>query len=286
MVSRYKDFTAAVLASTDVDTLLMRQTIMSFDDAATRDTALSGVLVEGMHAYLLDTDQTSFYNGAAWVAVTGYGLVTFTASGTFTKASYPWAKSYKITCIGGGGAGGGAPTTGAGESSMGGGGGAGGVAYDHGLVSAFGASETVTIGAAGASTDTTNGGVGGATSFGTFAVSGGGSGGFARAASATPHAAKPGAGGSATTGDVQLSGGSGDVGFVTDNELGFSGKGGDGPFGAGGRSRVTTGAQELSGYAATGYGAGGSGSIRGTSQTGTLTSGAGTAGLVILELFA
>jgi hypothetical protein len=236
------------------------------------------------------TDATKAVTPAALAASalatdTRYQQINFTSSGSFSKASYSWAKSYKVTCIGGGGAGGGAPETGAGEAAMGGGGGAGGVAYDHGLVSAFGSSETVTIGAAGASTNTTNGGAGGTTSFGSKAVSGGGTGGLARAASATPHAAQPGVGGSGTAGDLQLSGGSGNVGFITDNELGFSGKGGDGPFGAGGRSRVTTGAQELSGYAATGYGAGGSGNIRNASKTGTLSSGAGSPGLVIVELY-
>lgn len=64
----YKDFVAGTpLASADVDNYLMRQTIMTFADSTARDTALSGVLDEGMHAYLEDTNTTTFYDGSAWV---------------------------------------------------------------------------------------------------------------------------------------------------------------------------------------------------------------------------
>ena len=55
MGSGFKDFAAGdVLTAADVDGYLMRQTVMTFADASARDTALSGVLDEGMVAYLED----------------------------------------------------------------------------------------------------------------------------------------------------------------------------------------------------------------------------------------
>jgi hypothetical protein len=52
---------------------------MFFADAAARDAALTGVVVEGMFAYLADTNSTVFYNGTAWE---GIGDVT---NGTLTS---------------------------------------------------------------------------------------------------------------------------------------------------------------------------------------------------------
>ena len=72
MGSGYKDFEAGnVLAAADVDGYLMRQTVMTFADAAARDTALAAVLDEGMVAYLEDTDLITVYNGSAWVDILG-----------------------------------------------------------------------------------------------------------------------------------------------------------------------------------------------------------------------
>ena len=63
----FKDFAVGeVLTSSDVDNFLMRQTVMVFDDAATRDTDLAAVLVEGMFAYLKDTDVLTYYDGSSW----------------------------------------------------------------------------------------------------------------------------------------------------------------------------------------------------------------------------
>ena len=62
----FKDFTAEVLTSDDVDGYLMRQSIMVFASSAARDAALGAVLREGMHAYLADTNQDTYYDGATW----------------------------------------------------------------------------------------------------------------------------------------------------------------------------------------------------------------------------
>ncbi len=67
----YLDFTAGnVLTATQMDTV-MRQTVMSFADAAARDTALSGVLAEGMTTYQLDTNRTTVYDGTSWIITGG-----------------------------------------------------------------------------------------------------------------------------------------------------------------------------------------------------------------------
>ena len=68
MGSGFKDWAAGdVLTAADVDGYLMRQTVMTFADASARDTALSGVLDEGMVAYLEDTDYLTVYDGSNWV---------------------------------------------------------------------------------------------------------------------------------------------------------------------------------------------------------------------------
>lgn len=92
MGSGFKDFAAGdVLTAADVDGYLMRQTVMTFADASARDTALSGVLDEGMVAYLEDTDVFSVYDGSSWFqygpgkilqVVQGQSTVSFTTSST------------------------------------------------------------------------------------------------------------------------------------------------------------------------------------------------------------
>ena len=62
----YKNFTAEVATSADVDSYLM-QGIMVFASAAARDTALSGSLEEVRFCYLTDNNEVHYYTGAAWV---------------------------------------------------------------------------------------------------------------------------------------------------------------------------------------------------------------------------
>lgn len=67
MGSGYKDFTAgAVLTADEVDGYLMRQSVMSFATTTARDTALSGVLAEGMVAWIQDEDTLYHYDGSSW----------------------------------------------------------------------------------------------------------------------------------------------------------------------------------------------------------------------------
>jgi hypothetical protein len=60
--------TGDVLTASDVNTYLMQQTVMVFNNAAARTTALSGVVSEGMLSYLKDTNAVEVYDGANWVA--------------------------------------------------------------------------------------------------------------------------------------------------------------------------------------------------------------------------
>ena len=52
------------------------QGIVTFASAAARDTYLVGVLAEGMHCYLSDTNTRAYYNGSAWIASTPWTQYT------------------------------------------------------------------------------------------------------------------------------------------------------------------------------------------------------------------
>jgi len=72
MAGGYKLFsTGEVLTAANVNNYLMRQTVMVFADAASRTTALSGVLAEGMISYRIDSKVMELYNGTSWVDFSG-----------------------------------------------------------------------------------------------------------------------------------------------------------------------------------------------------------------------
>jgi hypothetical protein len=78
----FKDFAAGdVLTAADVDNLLMRQTVMTFDDSTDRTTQLGTAVAEGMVAYLLDTNALQYYDGAAWENVSNPGDITAVTAG-------------------------------------------------------------------------------------------------------------------------------------------------------------------------------------------------------------
>jgi len=67
-VAGYREFvTGEVLTAANVNQFLMEQTVMTFADATARDTALSGVLREGLIVYNLDDGALERYDGSAWV---------------------------------------------------------------------------------------------------------------------------------------------------------------------------------------------------------------------------
>lgn len=72
MAEGFHDFAAAeVLTAANTDDYLMRQTVMRFASTAARDSALSGVLVEGLLAYTKDANRFWIYTGSAWQLVGG-----------------------------------------------------------------------------------------------------------------------------------------------------------------------------------------------------------------------
>ena len=90
----YKTFTnGSVLPASDVQTYLMDQSVMVFSSSATRAAALTAP-VEGMLTWLQDTNKYENYNGTAWVALGGSGVlqvVSTTKTDTFTMASTTYA---------------------------------------------------------------------------------------------------------------------------------------------------------------------------------------------------
>lgn len=215
-------------------------------------------------------------------------ILTYTASTTFTKATYPWLKAVRVRCVGGGGGGGCCEDAGASVAAVGGNGGGGG--YAEGLIAAddLAASETITIGANGNGGVQvfgvpTAGGAGTTTSFGAFVQGGGGNGGAAGFAAVNTISAG-GAGGSTagTHVDVSVRGQSGDVGRVVGGEP-VPGRGGDSLFGYGGGQPAATNAG--AGVTGTGHGSGGSGCLVRESNSVPGDAGDGTDGYMIVELY-
>jgi len=227
-----KTFVAGeILTAADVNTNLMDQTVMVFDDAAARTTAIPSP-VEGMVTYLKDVDRLEKFTTVFEAVNTGFTAGTAI---TATDASWPVpalaAPIVKVTVIGGGGGGSGAIGSG------------GGAAGDAG-----GAGTTTTFNAGGAGSPSASGGdggvraVGGATGATGTAGNGssnGGQGGSTFDDSAGRTAGISGNGGAVTVSYLNLSGIS-----TVDVTIGAGGGGGaagrlnSGPGGAGGRGEV------------------------------------------------
>lgn len=67
--------TGDIITQAQLRDIVMAQLTMIFPDAATRTTALAGVLVEGMTSYRADSNVVEYYDGAAWVALVSAGGV-------------------------------------------------------------------------------------------------------------------------------------------------------------------------------------------------------------------
>jgi hypothetical protein len=190
-------------------------------------------------------------------------VVVFTASGTFTKATYPWLKYVRVKVVGGGGGGGGTAASG-GSAAAGGGG--GGYAEVIKAVASLGANETVTRGAGGAggAAGDNDGSAGGTSSFGAHASATGGGGGGR--ASLWYNAGTAGAG---TAGDILLPGGTGRI--APSLHTGIGGNAGGG-MGNGGNATQAGG----------NYGGGGGGA---TTVAAATAGGAGANGVIVVELY-
>ena len=72
----FKTFaTGDILTAADTNGYLMSQTVMVFADSAARSTAITSPQ-QGMITFLKGTNSTEYYNGSAWVAVSGAGLTS------------------------------------------------------------------------------------------------------------------------------------------------------------------------------------------------------------------
>jgi hypothetical protein len=211
---------------------------------------------------------------------TGYTLVEtvpFTVTAAFEKDDYPYLRAIRVKAQAGGGGGGGAGN----NNSRGGGGGGG--SYGEAFITdiaGLASSVTVTVGAGGAggAAGNNNGIAGGSSSFGSLLVCGGGGLGInAQGASNLPN------GGTVSTpGYLSIEGDDGWIrlggGSFTINSLSA---GGDSFMGYGGPAWAYVAGQD--GRPGRGYGGGGGGGWRtDTNRAG----GNGTAGILLLELYA
>lgn len=69
-----------VLTADQVNDYLMTQAVMTFASSTARDAAITSPS-EGMHAFLKDTDDLTYYDGSAWVA-SPVGDITGVTAGT------------------------------------------------------------------------------------------------------------------------------------------------------------------------------------------------------------
>jgi hypothetical protein len=195
--------------------------------------------------------------------------VAFTASGSFTKASYADAKSFEVIVQGPGGSG---ATADYSAGNGGGGGGAGGQAIKVFEPADIAASITVTINSSKAEFTHTTAVVGNAGSNGSGHTGG--------------------AGGSATGGDLNFAGASGEDGGDGNNSTSTHGGNGGAPLGlyrlgSGGYRGDTTNvanSPDLDGNNGQGYGGGGGGGSCNSSASGNGSGGSGAAGYVLVKV--
>jgi hypothetical protein len=298
--SGFRTFVAGdILTAAQVNQYLMQQAVTVFASSSARDAAITSPS-EGQVCFLSDSDQLQIYTGSAWsnvITATGAAatnrveIVKFTATGSFSKASYPWASYAEITVVGGGGAGGGAENNNlaANDYAAGSGGGGGGTAIVYTTMASLATSETVTIGAGGFGAINTDGTDGGQSSFGTIAVATGGTGGQAGPADTASRGQglTGGLGGIGTTGDLLLQGTAGGHSWISSVETGFSGGGGLSSFGGNNSSKVTPETGDLEGAGVDGAvpGAGGAGGMDSNIASGAgYAGGDGADGIVIVKL--
>ncbi|MEM9465300.1 MAG: hypothetical protein AAGA90_07990 [Actinomycetota bacterium] len=219
----------------------------------------------------------------------GYVLLKYTATGTFQKALYPWARSIRVRVVGGGGGSGGTAATGASERAESAGGGGGGYAEKRIAVTDLETSEIVTVGAGGAggAAGANPGAAGGTSSFGAHCSATGGGGGEQGAAASTATTETRGAGGVGVGGDLNLDGGDGGNGVTTETEGIYvsSQQNWGGPAGGGmGALTLTPDPSAQDGTAGKDFGGGASGA-RANNSDAARPGAAGAAGVIVIELF-
>jgi len=97
-----------VLTASNINSFLMNQVVAVFNDATARDAAIDPP-AEGNVVFLRDVNQVQFYDGSAWLPISG----GFTDREVITATDSSWpvpslaSTIVKVTVIGGGGGGGG-----------------------------------------------------------------------------------------------------------------------------------------------------------------------------------
>jgi len=252
-------------------------------DPATPDSAilLARVNVAALAASITD----AVIDDLRTQANPGYALTTFAASGSFTKADYPWAKTIRVRLVGGGGGSGGCASTSSAQRAESAGGGGAGYAEKRILVSALASSETVTIGAGGtaAAAGNNTGGAGGTTSFGAHCSATGGNGGGGGPASSNVGNAGRGYRGIGSGGDINLPGGHGGNGSLLSAVARMGNWGGSSGGGLGSQTNATA-ANTATAVAGEPYGGGASGARNSTSAA-VRAGGTGSVGIVLVEIF-
>lgn len=222
---------------------------------------------------------------ASDVANTLIDIITYSASGTFVKATYPDAYKLRIRVQGAGGGGGGCQTNAAANASCGGGGEGGMYAESWVDIASLAASETVTVGAAGTgggTGGTGNAGNGGNSSFGTLVVAAGGGGGLNGPTGSSSAMLQGGITVSPTiTGTLQIPGDPASYGLRVGTAATqvFGGNGGRSVLGGAGQGGNNSGGTIGRGY---GGGGGGASAIASTSGRSGMNGGAG---VVIVEIY-
>lgn len=219
------------------------------------------------------------------------GQLRYTASGTFTKATYPNLRAIRVRCVGGGGGSGGAGATTASTASVGQAGGGG--AYSESFITdiaSLAASVTVTVGAGGAAGAAAAGagGAGGTSSFGSLVSAVGGGGGEGGGAVAVASlSSDPGQGGNPDIGlgDLRIAGNPGERTWV--HSLAWhAGSAGGASLLSGVLARPTrANGGSRAGSAGSLYGGGANGPSNAASQPG-IAGNVGAPGIVLLDLYA
>lgn len=257
----------------------------------TKNTAGDPTGVNGGMYYNSNTNKFRCYEANAWTdCISGrQQQVTFTTSGTFTKATYPGMKGMRVRVQGGGGGGIGADVTVAGQQSAGGGGGGGAYAESFLTPDQLAASETVTVGVGGAGTScaSSQGGTGGTSSFGSLVSASGGFGGFlCMSAGSTPSLSRSvgGEGRGTGTGQIIIPGTDGGSAVRIDGTTTSAlagGRGGDSEAGKGGIAASSNAGSKSSGD---GFGGGGSGAFN-TPNSAAEDGAPGGPGVVVVIIF-
>lgn len=206
-------------------------------------------------------------------------IVTFTSSGSFDKANFPWMKSARIRMVGGGAGGAACNNPSIGHGASGGAGGSGAYAESVLRVDQIpSGANTVTVGAGGASN--TNGTQ---SSFGALVIAPGGTTGIVGTSKAVPSTGNSGgAGGVVGVGDITIPGSGGGVGVLQSATRVTVSVGG-----ASMLSGSTTGIEisaSTVGLSGLNYGGGGAGGAS-IASAASAAGGVGAGGIVIVELY-